>query len=94
MMLFGCLFLLFFIVLETTHIFQEPEGGEAKGGSKKKVGLILKDTVTYKTKKTTEKITGIVEFSSFSVTSGPNNQINEALCELLRQAGLKEEELD
>jgi len=66
-------------------------------GAKRKADLIIKDTVTIKAdlkaKKAAEKITGIVEFSSFSVPPGPNNQFNEAVCELLRKAGLVEGEL-
>jgi len=76
----------------------ETKANEAEPAAKKKGGLIIKDTITIKAdlkaKKAAEKITGIVEFSSFSVPPGPNNQFNEAVCELLRKAGLVEGELD
>jgi alanyl-tRNA synthetase len=75
----------------------EPDTTDGKP-TKKKGGLIIKDTITIKAdlkaKKAAEKITEIIEFSSFSVPPGPNHQYNEAVCELLRKAGLVEGELD
>jgi len=75
----------------------EPTESDGKG-AKQKQSLILKDTITIKadpkSKKQAEKITGICEFSSFSVPPGASGQYNEAVVELLRNAGLVEAELD